>query len=259
MTNKIIDSLINGDCIIEMAKMDDKSINLIIADPPFGIRQNTNNGAYNRNQKLVMEGYVEINEKDYDQFCNDWITQASRVLAPTGSMYVMSGWNHLEDVLRALRQNDFHMVNHLIWNYPFGVYTKKKYVTSHYHILFVVKNPKLFIFNRECFYKDEEKKEGKSLNYLDRQDVQYINRENWTGKIKTRNKLPKKLVRKMIAYSSNIGDLILDPFFGSGQVPFIAKQMARRYIGIEISTEIFKFGKYRVESKDYYAENYMQN
>ena len=208
-----------------------------------------------------MDAYVEVHEDEYDEFCDHWISQAANILTPTGSMYVVSGWNNLEDVLRALRQNNLHTVNHLIWHYPFGVYTRKKYVTSHYHILFVVKNPKSYTFNRECRWEDKdrgyfEEEEGRSLNYMDRESVWRIPRENWTGKIKTRNKLPEALVQKMIDYSSNAGDLILDPFMGSGQVPYAAKQMARRYIGIEISTNVFKFAKYRIESNDYYGKEF---
>jgi site-specific DNA-methyltransferase (adenine-specific) len=256
MTKKTIDSLINGNCIPIMKGMDKDSINLIIADPPFGIKQNKNNGAYNRNKDLVIDGYVEVNNDKYDEFSDKWIFQAARVLAPSGSMYVLSGWNHLEEILRALRQNNLHMINHIIWQYSFGLYAKKKYITSHYHLLFVVKNPKSYTFNREYRWKDDEKEDGRSLNYSDRQDVWNINRENWAGKVKTRNKLPRNLVEKMIGYSSNPGDLILDSFMGSGQIPFIAKQMARRYIGIEISTNIFNFGKYRIESNDYYGKEF---
>lgn len=256
MTKKIIASLVNRDCVAEMSEMSPESIDLIIADPPFGIKQNKNNGAYNRNKELVVEGYEEVNEDEYDWFCDDWISAAANVLTPTGSMYVVSGWSNLEDVLRALRQNRLHMVNHLIWTYPFGVYTKKKYVTSHYHVLFVVKNPKSYTFNRECYYKDDEISSGRKINYIDRQDVWGINRENWTGKVKTRNKLPRYLVEKMIKYSSNPGDLILDPFMGSGQVPLVAKALARRYIGIEISTAIYKFAKHRIDGDDYYGDQF---
>ncbi len=261
MTKKTIDNLINEDCIPVMESMDKGSIDLIIADPPFGIKQNRNNGAYNRDKELVMDGYVEVDEDEYDEFCDQWILQAAHILTPTGSMYVVSGWSNLEDVLRALRQQRLHIVNHLIWRYSFGVYTRKKYVTSHYHILFVVKNPKSYTFNRECRWEDGvkgwfEEEEGRSLNYMDRESVWNISRENWTGKVKTRNKLPEELVRKMIDYSSNTGDLILDPFMGSGQVPYVAKHMARRYIGIEISTNIFKFAKHRIESNDYYGKEF---
>ena len=249
-------SLINGDCIIEMENIGPECIDLIIADPPFGIKHFKENVAYNRNSGLVLNGYVEVEEGEYDEFSDRWISQAARILTPEGSMYVVSGWSNLEDVLRALRQNKLTIINHIIWQYAFGVYTKKKFVTSHYHILFVAKNPKSYTFNRECVYGDEIKSDGRSLNYLDRQDVWKINRENWTGKVKTQNKLPMKLVEKMINYSSIPGNIILDPFFGSGQVPFVAKKMARKYIGIEISKQIYEFGKYRVESGDYYEEKF---
>jgi site-specific DNA-methyltransferase (adenine-specific) len=171
-------------------------------------------------------------------------------------MYIVSGWNRLEDILKAVRWNNLHTINHIIWHYPFGVYTKKKYVTSHYHILFVVKNKNNYKFNREAIYTDEKMLDGKKINYYDRQDVWKINRENWTGKIKVQNKLPKSLVEKMIRYSSNEGDVVLDPFMGSGQVPYVALELGRDFIGIEKSVNVFKFAEHRIRHKDYYADNY---
>jgi len=257
MTNRTVSSLINKDSILAMSEMEEESIDLIISDPPFGIDHFKENTSYNRNGKLVLSSYVEVENDVYDAFSDKWIEQAARILAPKGSMYVVSGWSNLEDVLRALRQNNLHTINHIIWEYPFGVYTKRKYVSSHYHILFVGKSRAHRTFNRECYFGDKEKGvDNHNLNYMDRADVWYIKRENWTGRVKTQNKLPRYLIEKMVSYSSSPGDLVLDPFMGSGQVPFVAKTFARRYIGIEISTQIYNFAKYRINSNDYYGDQY---
>ena len=248
--------LILGDCIEKMADISDRSIDLIIADPPFGIKHDKELPNYNRDSGLVLGNYIEVPEAEYDKFSDEWISQAARVLSSSGTMYIISGWNRLEDVLRAIRQSKLNVVNHIIWHYPFGVYTKKKYVTSHYHILMVTKKKSGWVFNREAYFKDSDKDKGGSLNYTHRQDVWTVNRENWSGKIKTQNKLPRLLVKKMILYSSNPRHIVLDPFMGSGQVPWCAESLNRSFIGIEMSEPVYEFAKYRIEQRDYFATNY---
>ena len=90
----------------------------------------------------VMEGYNEILPENYYQFSYDWISEANRILKESGSMYIFSGWNNLKDILIAIDNVGLTVVNHIIWKYQFGVVTKNKFVTSHYHCLYVCKNPK---------------------------------------------------------------------------------------------------------------------
>jgi site-specific DNA-methyltransferase (adenine-specific) len=178
-----------------------------------------------------MEGYQEIPEAHYRKFTRRWMTEAARVLAPEGSMYVFSGWNRLKDILEGLDSSGFTTINHLIWKYQFGVFTKKKYVTSHYHILFVVKNPACYTFNKIDHYPE---------------DVWVINREYWKGKKKTPTKLPSEIIKKILMYSSNPGDLIFDPFLGSGTVAVGAKTEGRHFLGFEIVPEYFTFANERL-------------
>ena len=163
-------ALLYGDSIEEMQFMSENSVDLIIADPPFGIKHSKERSSYNR-EDLTIDGYVEVDEDEYDAFTDQWIEGAARVLNQRGSMYIVSGWNRLEDVLKAVRWNGLHTINHLIWRYPFGVYTKRKYVTSHYHILFVVKDKNYYNFNREARYSDDHVLHKKKMNYYDREDV----------------------------------------------------------------------------------------
>jgi len=244
--------LYNGNCLDILPIIDSKSIDLIIADPPFGIDFKTYKSNYNRKSNKIFEGYTEIRKIDYYQFTYNWIAIIQNLLKDSGSVYVFSSWNNLENILACLRLNGFKVINHLIWKYNFGVYTKNKFVTSHYHLLYVCKNPKKVTFNRECRWYDNARNGDINLNYADRQSVWTINREFWKEKIRTATKLPEELVQKMILYSSNKDDIILDPFMGSGQVPFIAKKLNRKYIGIEIEKDIFEFAKLRIESGEYY-------
>jgi len=129
-------------CIKGMQLLEDKKIDLIITDPPFAINFKALKANYNRTASSVMKGYNEIKPEDYYDFSFDWMSQAYRLLKESGSMYVFSGWNNLKDILRALDDVGFITINHIIWKYQFGVVTKTKFVTSHYHCLYVCKNSK---------------------------------------------------------------------------------------------------------------------
>ena len=95
----------------------------------------------------------------------------------------------------ALDHVGFITVNHIIWKYQFGVVTKKKFVTSHYHCLYVCKNEKKRKFYPFLRFKQNSKSdEGRSLHYKDKEDVWDIKREYWTGDEKTPTKLPRELI-----------------------------------------------------------------
>lgn len=242
----------NMNCIEGMQLVQPKTIDLIVTDPPFAIDFKAKKQNYNRTASRVMQGYNEIEQKDYHDFTVRWMAQAFRILKDSGSMYVFSGWNNLKDILNSLDHVGFVTVNHIIWKYQFGVVTSKKFVTSHYHCLYVCKNPKkrrFFAFSR--FSKNQKTPEGRSLHYKDKEDVWYIKREYWTGDKKTPTKLPAELLRKILDYSSREGDVVFDPFLGSGQVAVIAKQMNRRYLGFEIVKKYYDFAKKRLDKNIY--------
>ncbi|HVN66078.1 MAG TPA: site-specific DNA-methyltransferase [Methanomicrobiales archaeon] len=225
------DEIYPGDALGLLRGVPGGSIDLVVTDPPFAIDFRPQRNNYNRTGSRVVEGYREIAAKDYLSFTEEWMGEACRALRPTGSLYVFSGWNRLRDVLQALDETGLTTVNHLIWKYQFGVFTKKRYVTSHYHILFAVKDPKKYFFSKAEHYPE---------------DVWVINREYWTGKRKTPTKLPLALVKKILAFSSREGDLVLDPFLGSGTVAVAAKEMGRHYLGFEIVPEYYEFAKERL-------------
>ena len=221
-------TLYEGDALALLPEVPEGMVDLIVTDPPFAIDFKAHRLNYNRKGSNVLEGYQEVAGDDYGEFTRHWMAEAARVLAPDGSMYVFSGWNRLKEILEGLDSAGLTTINHLIWKYQFGVYTKKKYVTSHYHILFAVKDPKRYTFNKLDHYPE---------------DVWVINREYWKGRKKTPTKLPTEIVRRIVGYSSNPGDLVLDPFLGSGTVARVAQSEGRRYLGFEIVPEYCVFAR----------------
>lgn len=227
-------------------------IDLVITDPPFAINFKAKKANYNRTPSRVISGYNEIKPEDYYDFTYLWMKEVFRVLKNSGSMYVFSGWNNLKDILRAIDDVGFLTINHIIWKYQFGVVTKNKFVTSHYHCLYVCKDNekrKFYPFSR--FKKEDKNQEGRSLHYKDKEDVWDIKREYWTGDEKTPTKLPAEIIEKLLQYSSLKNNIVLDPFLGSGQVAVVSKSLGRKFLGFEIVPEYYKFAKKRLDENLY--------
>jgi site-specific DNA-methyltransferase (adenine-specific) len=233
----------NQDCIAGCKEhFDSDSVDLIITDPPYGINGDRLHRHYNRKEDFVLDGYVEIPAGEYEEFSRNWIQQAERILKPGGCIYIVSGYTNLFSVLKALRETQLEELNHIIWKYNFGVYTRIKYVSSHYHILFYKKPGEPHTFNTYARYGALEKAEdGGRLNYQDREDVWVINREYKPGQVKNKNELPTALLTKMIRYSSNEGDLLCDLFLGSFSAAKVAIGLNRFATGFEISQQAYDY------------------
>lgn len=228
-----------------------ESIDLGIFDPPFGIEESTFDQMYKRNSEIVLPGYVEAPD-NYYAFSYAWLSQASKALKPNGSMYIVSGWSNLKDILNALDQLKLVTINHIIWKYNFGVYTKNKYVSSHYHILYVSKPGAKVTFNTYSRYATQEKDDfGGSLLYQDLQDVWQIKKDYMPGKYKNSNKLPDELVQKMILYSSKPDDIVLDLFQGNFTTAYNALVLGRRAYGAEINKTAFDYHMPKLQKVEY--------
>ncbi len=232
----------NQDVLSGIKNLDDNSVDLIITDPPYGIDGDKLHRHYNRKEDFVLDGYVEVPQEQYQDFTDSWIAESIRVLREGGSMYIVSGYTNLVHILNALQNSD-EMIerNHIIWKYNFGVYATKKYVSSHYHILYYTKGAKNVTFNTDCRYTLEDRTpRGRSLRYRDMEDVWIINREYNKERIKNKNQLPKALLEKMIKYSSNKNDTVLDLFAGSFSTMKTSLMLERNAIGFELNENAYR-------------------
>ncbi len=227
-----LDTVQYTECIAGMKTLPKSSIDLIVADPPFGIGFDGKSGVYNRDETLVIPGYREA-QGSYAEFTKDWIAQLPRIMKKDASAYIFSGWTNLDAILNGASEAGLTTLNHLIWHYPFGVYTKRKFVTSHYHVVLLVKNAKSYYFN-------------KIENYPE--DVWIVKRKYRAGKEKNSTKLPLEVVSKCIDFSSRPGDVVLDPFMGNGTTAVAAKAAFRHFIGFEINNQLKSLLKKEINS-----------
>lgn len=230
----------HGDCL--ECDLPDLSVDLGIHDPPFGIGEGAFNQHYKRDASKVIGGYREA-PKDYESWTEAWLRQAVRVLKDDGSMYVFMGHSNLRALLNAAHKLGLHEINHCIWKYNFGVYTKNKYVTSHYHVLFYKKHKASRpVFNTNCRFGSQEKAAtGGSLLYQDLEDVFVVPRDYAPSQRKNQNKLPEGLIKKLILYSSSPGDLVCDFFLGNFTTAYAALKLGRRIAGYEVNKNSYDY------------------
>lgn len=226
-----INKIINGDCIEVLKEFPEKKIHLIFADPPYNI------GMKYDTHKDNM-GYA-----DYVNWTEKWIDACVRVLRSDGSFYIAIGDEYAAEVVLILKKKGMLIRNWIIWYYTFGQSQKKKFNRSHAHIIYSVKNPKNFTFNadtvripsaRQIVYNDKRANpKGKIPD-----DVWKISRVAGTFKERVDGfpcQMPLALLERIVKVSSNRGDIVLDPFVGSGTTAVTSKKLGRKYIGIDIS------------------------
>jgi len=227
----------NQDCVTGMREhVPDNSVDLIFTDPPYGIDGDELDVHYHRDESLVVEGYIDVPNSQYAQFCQDWIRECERVLRPGGSIYIVSGYTNLHHVLNALHSTKLQEVNHIIAHYTFGVNTTKKWVSSHYHVLFWEKPARgrqKRTFNH--LYKWDDNKDS----YNDRLTVQNMPRDYKPGQVKNKNQLSEDFIEKFIMYSSNRGDTVLDCFGGGLTTARTALRFGRKFIGFELNKHAY--------------------
>lgn len=229
----------NVDCIQGLKAIGNDVVDLIFTDPPYGIDGDKFDARnyYKRDRNKVIPGYMEISKKNYESFTQSWISECARVLRPGGSIYILSGNPNLHHILHALYTVGLEHVNHLAAQYTFAVYTKNKFVSDFYHIVLWQKKDSTTqkrTFNTHAIYLDKKE------SYHDRSSVQPMDRITTTGnKVKNQNQLPIKFIEKFILYSSNKGDVVLDPFCGSFSTGIAALKHGRNFIGFEVNKHAF--------------------
>lgn len=196
----------------------DEKADLIFVDPPFGIGFKGNLQTYHRTPDALS--YVEIAKEEYPGFIRSLLEWSYNTLKETGSMWLLSGWNNLRVVLDAVEDVGFRQLNHCIWKYQFGVFTTRRFTTSHYHLLLLVKDENNYTFNKPEHYAE---------------DVWNIQRPYQHGEKTAGNELPDELVERCIKAASDEGDLVVDPCFGSGTTMRVCLRTGRRCIGVEIN------------------------
>ncbi len=242
--SKLVNSIIQGDCIEVLNEIDKPVADLIFADPPFNI-------GYKYDKY-----YDRVKSKNYIAWTQTWMKACKKVLKPNGSFYIAIGDDYAANVKTIADEIGLTMRNWIIWHYTFGQQTTKKFARSHTHIFYFVNDKGNFTFNdhavgipsdRQLLYNDKRANpKGKMpddvWNQYFRVCGTFKERAQWHP-----CQMPESLLRRIIMASSNLKDCVLDPFSGSGTTAAAAIQLDRKYIGIDMSKQYVENCRKRLE------------
>jgi DNA modification methylase len=252
---KTRNQVVHGDCIEGMARLEKESVDLVFADPPFNIGYDYD--VYKDRKKT----------EDYLDWTRRWGESILRVLKPHGTFWLAIGDEYAAE-LKILFQKDlgFTCRSWVIWYYTFGVNCKTKFNRSHAHLFHFTRDAKKFTFNdqairvpsaRQLVYGDRRAHKSGRLpddtwilrpqdlpqGFQGEEDTWYFPRVCGTFKERAGFhgcQMPEQLLGRIIKVSSNPGDLVLDPFAGSGTTLVVAKKLGRDYLGFELSENYFQ-------------------
>lgn len=222
-------NLICGDAVEEMKKFPDKSVNLIVTDPPYNL---------NKNYGISQDN---LDFEDYLNFSRKWISEAVRVLTDDGSIYVFMGMRYISYIFIILEQEfKLNFNSWITWFYTQGIGKTRGFSPRHDDILFFTKNKKNFTFNLDSvrvpqkFYRSVNNMRGANPgNVWEFSHTHYCNKNRKNHPTQK----PEALFERIILVSSNENDLVLDPFAGSGTSLRVCQQINRKCIGIEINPD----------------------
>jgi site-specific DNA-methyltransferase (adenine-specific) len=253
-----------GDCIELMKQIETGTIDLVFADPPFNIGYDYD------------EYHDEQDADEYVAWSRAWIAEVHRVLKPGGTFWLSIGDEFAAELkVAAEHQVGFHARSWVVWYYTFGVNCTRKFSRSHAHLFHFVKDENNFIFNAED--RQVRVPSARALVYADKRanpagrlpDDTWIVRpaadDSWVlrpqdlpegfqptddtwyfarvaGTFKERQgfhgcQMPEQLLGRIVRVSSNPGDIVFDPFAGSGTTLAVAKKLGRSWLGCELSEE----------------------
>jgi len=254
--------IIQGDTLEVLSnEVFDNSIDLIFVDPPYNIGKNFN-------------GHKDkwATDEDYLNWCYKWIDLCIKKLKSNGSMYIMTSTQFMPFFDIFIRKK-MTILSRLVWHYDSsGVQAKRYYGSMYEPILFCVKNPENYTFNADEILV--EAKTGAKRRLIDyrKNPPQVYSSEKVPGNVwefaRVRYRMdeyenhptqkPVALLERIIRASSNMGDTVLDPFSGTFTTSFVAKQLNRKSIGIELQEDYVKIGLRRLQLANEYNGEKLQ-
>ncbi len=248
-TAKYRNKILQGNCAEVLDALPENSVDMIFADPPYNLQLG---GDLLRpdNSKVdaVDNDWDQFDSfREYDKFSREWLAAARRVLKPNGTLWVIGSYHNIYRVGTTLQDLGYWMLNDVIWrkSNPMPNFRGRRFTNAHETLLWVAKDKtSKYRFNYDSM---------KALN----DDLQM--RSDWllplctgherlkqNGKKAHPTQKPESLLHRVIMASTDVGDVILDPFFGTGTTGAMAKKLGRHYIGIERDLEYIKIARERL-------------
>jgi DNA modification methylase len=242
--------IVAGDCIEKLKDVPDNSVDLVFADPPYNMSKKNGLGWAFSKHVTMQEGWDMFTEKEFEEFNKKWISECIRVLKPGGSFFVSGSFHNIYDLGYIIKRLGLRVVNSIVWYKPNAQpnITCRMFTESTEHLIWAVKGKK-WKFNYDITkteISDPLNPKGKQTR-----NVWSISltpkTEKWAGSHPTQK--PEELLRRIIISCTEKGDMVLDPFTGTGTTNVVALRCGRNSIGIEKEKDYLKIIKRRLEKE----------
>ena len=246
-----LDSIIKGDCVAALNALPDQSVDVIFADPPYNLQLG---GALHRPDQSLVDAVDDAWDQfasfeAYDAFTRAWLLACRRVLKPSGTIWVIGSYHNIFRVGATMQDLSFWILNDIVWRKtnPMPNFKGRRFQNAHETMIWASRDPKAkgYTFNYDAL---------KAAN----DDVQM--RSDWLfpicsggerlkdqdGKKAHPTQKPEALLARVLLASTKPGDIVLDPFFGTGTTGAVAKRLGRHFVGIEREQEYIDAASARI-------------
>lgn len=245
-----LNEIVQGSCIEVLKTMPAKSVNLIFADPPYNLQ--LQNELLRPNQTVVAGVDDEWDQfadfSTYDRFTEQWLAECRRVLKDDGTIWVIGSYHNIFRVGRIMMDLGYWILNDVIWHKtnPMPNFRGTRFQNATETMIWAKKSSdqKKYTFNYQAMKNFNDDKQMQNVWHIPLCTGQERIKVN--GKKAHSTQKPESLLYRVILASSNPGDVVLDPFFGSGTTGAVARKLQRNYIGIEISPAYVEIARERI-------------
>ncbi len=244
------DRVIEGDCIDAMKTLPDACVDLVFADPPYNLQlQRELRRPDNSKVDAVDDDWDRFGSfEEYDRFTRAWIDESKRLLKDDGGLWVIGSYHNIFRVGSILQDLGFWILNDVVWRKtnPMPNFRGRRFTNAHETLIWASKGPKsAYTFNYEAMKSlNDELQMRSDWNIPICAGAERLKDDNG-GKAHSTQK-PEALLHRVIVASTRPGDVILDPFFGSGTTGAVAKKLARHFIGIERDPSYARVARQRI-------------
>ena len=246
-----LNTILRGDCVDQMARLPEGSVDLIFADPPYNLQlKGTLHRPDNSRVDAVDDAWDAFDSfAAYDRFTQDWLRAARRLLKPDGAIWVIGSYHNIFRVGAALQNAGYWILNDVVWrkSNPMPNFRGKRFTNAHETMIWASKSEgSKYTFNYEAL---------KALNDGIQMRSDWVlpicnggeRLKNADGNKAHPTQKPMALLHRVLVSSTNPGDVVLDPFFGTGTTGAVAKMLGRDWIGIERETAYIEAATERLD------------
>jgi len=245
-----LDTILQGDCIEAMNALPAGSVDMVFADPPYNLQLG---GDLHRPDNSTVDAVDDDWDKfaslgDYDTFTRAWLAAARRIMKPDASLWVIGSYHNIFRVGSALQDLGFWILNDVVWrkSNPMPNFRGKRFTNAHETLIWASRDPKSrYTFNYEALKAGNEDVQVRS-DWLIPLCTGAERLKDEDGRKAHPTQKPEALLARIMLAASKPGDVVLDPFFGTGTTGAVARKLGRRFVGIERDGDYIGYARERI-------------